>query len=52
MTDRFNLAPEAALFIDDNAGHIERALAQGWQAHLFTSEEAFFADLKQRRLWP
>ena len=52
MTDRFNLAPEAALFIDDNPGHIERATAQGWQAHLFTSEDAFFADLATRRLWP
>lgn len=52
MTNRFNVAPEAALFIDDNRGHIERALVQGWQAHLFTSEDAFFADLQQRRLWP
>jgi len=52
MTDRFNLAPAAALFIDDNPGHIERAKAQGWQAHLFTTEDAFFADLAQRRLWP
>ncbi|MEW6594280.1 MAG: HAD family phosphatase [Thermodesulfobacteriota bacterium] len=52
MTRQMGLAPEDAWFIDDNAGHIGRATAQGWQAHLFTTQDAFFADLQQRRLWP
>lgn len=52
MLRQFHLRPEAALFIDDNHGHIERAMAQGWQTHLFTSQDAFLADLAQRRLWP
>ncbi|HSR36740.1 MAG TPA: HAD family phosphatase [Desulfurivibrionaceae bacterium] len=52
VATRFQMAPEAALFIDDNPGHIERATAQGWQTHLFTSEDAFFADLTRRQLWP
>ena len=49
---QLNLTPGASLFIDDNAGHIERARACGWQTHLFTDTESFLADLASRGLWP
>ncbi len=52
MTRQLGLAPEAAWFIDDNHGHIERATAQGWQAHHFRDTETFFAELAARHLWP
>lgn len=52
MTSQLGLMPPTAYFIDDNPGHIDRARAQGWQAHRFVDTETFLADLQQRRLWP
>lgn len=33
--------PEDVLFVDDNAGHIERAASRGLQVHHFTTVDAF-----------
>ncbi|MFA6465950.1 MAG: HAD family phosphatase, partial [Desulfurivibrionaceae bacterium] len=44
------VAPEHALFVDDNPGHIERATGLGLHTHLFQNEEMFFADLARRGL--
>ena len=52
LTRQFALAPAAAWFVDDNPGHIDRAVTRGWQAHLFRDEEGFFQDLSRHRLWP
>ncbi len=38
-------APGRTLFIDDNAGHISRAAEQGLRTILFTTVEAFEAEL-------
>ena len=38
-------APDRALFIDDNAGHISRAAEQGIRTILFTTVAAFEAEL-------
>lgn len=42
---RFGLAPEAMLFIDDNAANIESARALGWNVHHFSDAEALRSDL-------
>lgn len=39
------LAPEAALFVDDNPGNVERARALGLQAHLYLGREGFEAEI-------
>lgn len=33
--------PGEVLFVDDNAGHVQRAASQGLQAHLFTTVDVF-----------
>ena len=47
---RFGHAPEAMLFIDDNAANIAAAAALGWQVHHFHRAEALAADLHDRGL--
>ena len=47
---RFGHAPEAMLFIDDNANNIAAARALGWQVHLFSGAPALEADLDHRGL--
>jgi putative hydrolase of the HAD superfamily len=42
--------PGRILFVDDNAGHIDRAAAQGLQVHHFIDEAGFTAGLRQRGL--
>lgn len=42
---RFGHAPEAMLFIDDNAANIAAARALGWQVHRFIDAGALRADL-------
>jgi putative hydrolase of the HAD superfamily len=40
------VAPQEALFVDDNPGHVERAASRGLRAVLFIDEDRFLADLK------
>lgn len=47
---RFGHAPEAMLFIDDNAANVAAAIACGWQAHHFTDATALAGDLRGRGL--
>ncbi len=47
---RFGYAPEAMLFIDDNADNIAGAAALGWQVHHFRDAETLRADLTTRGL--
>lgn len=47
---RFGHAPQAMLFIDDNAANIASARAEGWQVHHFTDAGTLAADLKARGL--
>lgn len=48
---RFGHAPEAMLFIDDNADNIAAARALGWQVHHFLDDAAALeADLRARGL--
>lgn len=47
---RFGHAPEAMLFIDDNAANITAAHALGWQVHRFTDADSLRADLAARGL--
>lgn len=47
---RFGHAPEAMLFIDDNAANIEAARDEGWQVHHFTEAPALRRDLEARGL--
>lgn len=42
---RFGLAPEVMLFIDDNADNVASARALGWQVHHFAGHEALTGDL-------
>ena len=42
-----NAAPGHILFIDDNAGHIDRAASQGLQTHHFQSAAGFMKFLKK-----
>lgn len=46
--DRFGLAPEAGLFIDDHPANIDTAHALGLPGHLFTSAQALEDDLVSR----
>ncbi len=41
---------EAALFVDDNRGHIERAQAHGLQTHFFCDQETFLSEMSERGL--
>lgn len=47
---RFGHAPEAMLFIDDNAANIASAQACGWQVHHFIDAERLAEDLRERGL--
>jgi 2-haloacid dehalogenase len=47
---RFGHAPEAMLFIDDNADNIAAARACGWQAHHFSDAAALATELRGRGL--
>ena len=38
--------PAAVLFVDDNAGHIERAASRGLQVHHFTAMETFLSRVE------
>ena len=48
--ERFGHAPEAMLFIDDNAANIAAARAGGWQVHHFTDATGLRRDLAGRGL--
>lgn len=47
---RFGHAPQAMLFIDDNAANVAAARALGWQVHHFGGAAALEADLIARGL--
>ena len=47
---RFGYAPEAMLFIDDNAANIEAARTEGWQAHHFRDAPTLALELRARGL--
>jgi len=47
---RFGHAPEAMLFIDDNAANIASAAALGWQVHHFHDAATLASDLAERGL--
>lgn len=47
---RFGRAPEAMLFIDDNAANIAAARALGWQVHPFVDAPTLERDLSARGL--
>jgi 2-haloacid dehalogenase len=47
---RFGQAPEAMLFIDDNAANIAAAAMLGWQVHHFTDATTLEVDLTSRGL--
>lgn len=46
----FGLDPAAILFIDDNQGNVEGAIAAGWQAVLFTDAGKLRSDLKRNAI--
>ena len=47
---RFAHAPDAMLFIDDNAANVAAARDCGWHAHLFVDAGTLRADLMERGL--
>lgn len=47
VVTELGLDPEQALFVDDNSGHVERALSMGLQAFLFTGERRALARLEK-----
>ena len=47
---RFGHAPQAMLFVDDNADNIAAVRACGWHGHLFTDAATLECDLKARNL--
>jgi 2-haloacid dehalogenase len=49
---RFGHAPQAMLFIDDNAANVAAARALGWQTHHFRDASALAGDLRARGLLP
>lgn len=49
-TERFGVAPESCLFLDDHPANIEAAHAAGWQALHFTTAEAMRPQLRERGL--
>lgn len=48
--ERFGFAPEAMLFIDDNAANVAAASELGWHVHHFHTADALAADLSSRNL--
>ncbi len=44
-----DVAPQSALFVDDNPGHIERARSRGLQALLFTGEDDLLRSFRDVR---
>lgn len=44
--ERFGVAPESCLFLDDHPANVEAARALGWQALHFTTAEAARAELR------
>lgn len=49
---RFGLAPDDILFIDDNRANVEVARVCGWRAHLFHAAAPLQAELRQAGLLP
>ncbi len=47
MCKRLNLTPTQVLFIDDSAGHVERARQRGLQVIHFVSVDSCLADLEK-----
>lgn len=47
---RFGHAPQAMLFVDDNADNIAAVRACGWHGHLFTDAATLEAELKAHNL--
>ena len=45
---RLQLPPERILFIDDNAGHVQRAAALGLKVHLFVDQASCLEFLQQQ----
>jgi putative hydrolase of the HAD superfamily len=39
--------PSRILFIDDDAGHVDRAIQKGWNAIQYVNQESFQKDLKK-----
>jgi putative hydrolase of the HAD superfamily len=52
VTTELGVPPSRALFIDDNKGHIERALSKGLKAIHFTDERSFITELETYGLGP
>lgn len=48
--ERFGHAPEAMIFIDDNASNVAAARECGWHAHHFTDAPRLRAELAERGL--
>ncbi len=48
--ERFGVAPQSCLFLDDHPANIEAARALGWQAHLFTDAATARVELVARGL--
>jgi len=52
VTSEVGVEAASALFVDDNAGHVERARASGLGAVLFTTVRAFMAEARSLGLAP
>lgn len=48
VVEALGVAPCEALFIDDNPGHVQRAVSRGLPSILFTGEEQCLAELEAR----
>lgn len=48
--NRFDIAPEASLFIDDSKANVEGAEALGIRGHHFRDARSLFAELKELKL--
>lgn len=47
VCDMLGVPPDSVLFVDDNAGHIERAAGRGLQVYHFTTSGAFLQALAE-----
>lgn len=47
ISEKLELPPDEILFVDDYAGHIERAEKKGFHTHLFINKKGFMTDLKK-----
>lgn len=49
-----NRQPQEVLFVDDNAGHVSRALDRGWKAILYRNQGDFLREFSVQltRKWP